>query len=390
MPATKAKKEMGSADFTALSDAAKFMERALVESTGMPAADRKRVIYWTLGTHALPSLPSYPLLMLHGKYNTGKSTALDVISCFARKPQRMSLRGSTIATIRDFFHRTWEATAILEEADGAMHDQDSRFENLLSDRFNRKTGNAKVNRQAEAGRWEEHVLSYFGATAVHRRLAWKDPALESRSIKIRLKPDFKRSYAPFDSESPVPWVKLGMEQVQGLILTLPPVEPPKVNAGRIQAGDLPLLGIAKLLGDNDFPEQLQREAELAMEALRQGQQDEPDVLILAAVLAKLTDESQQLQTVETWGSISISSLRDWLWSNHHLALAPRQIALELRELGLEVRISHGYSKLFPQPQSLLLACEQAGYEDDALAQLQRWRPKSLLEMPAKNTSTENK
>jgi hypothetical protein len=327
--------------------------------------------------------------MLHGKYNTGKSTALDIISCFARKPQRLSLRGCTLATIRDFFNRCWESTAILEEADGAMHDQDSRFENLLSDRFNRRTGSAKVNRQAEDSRWEEHNLSYFGATAVHRRLAWKDPALESRCIKIRLKPDFRRSYMPFDFESPAPWVKAGAEQAQTLTLILPPVEPPKINAARVQASALPLLGVASLLGDNDFPSQLQKEAEQAMEALRQGQMDEPDILILAAVLAKLTDESQQLQAIEAWSPISISSLRDWLWANHHLTLAPRQIALELRELGLEVRISHGYSKLFPQPQTLLAACEQAGYADDALGQLDLYRPK-VLEMPAKNPSVENK
>src|SRR5262249_37837523 len=109
-----------------------LMDRSLSECTGSMPTQRKKIIYWTLGTHALKHLETYPILALLGKMGCGKSQTLNVIENFARTPVRISLRGTTQAMLRDRLIGAKDGTAIIEEADSAWHDCDSTFERLLS------------------------------------------------------------------------------------------------------------------------------------------------------------------------------------------------------------------------------------------------------------------
>src|SRR5882724_6597824 len=97
-----------------LATAAALMQKSLLESTGLSHHLRKVVGYWTLATHALKSLDTFPPLVLLGKMGTGKSQTLKIIENFSCRPVRMSLRGMTGPAIRDEFARCSDGTAIVE------------------------------------------------------------------------------------------------------------------------------------------------------------------------------------------------------------------------------------------------------------------------------------
>src|SRR5712692_6239088 len=81
--------------------ASELMNLALTMSTGLDEVSRKKVVYWTLSTHCLPNVETFPLLVLLGKMGTGKSETLKIISKFARKPRMFALRSMTLPAIRD-------------------------------------------------------------------------------------------------------------------------------------------------------------------------------------------------------------------------------------------------------------------------------------------------
>jgi hypothetical protein len=127
------------------------MDRSLSEATGLNAKGRRILTYWTLGTHALEKCEYYPLLALLGKLGCGKSQTLQIIANFARSPVGISLRGTTLAMLRDRLIVARDGTAVIEEADNAWHDPDASFERLLSDRYSRSSAEVAFKVQKEVG-----------------------------------------------------------------------------------------------------------------------------------------------------------------------------------------------------------------------------------------------
>ena len=169
------------------------MQTALSQSTGLKDRDQKLVTYWTLATHALPYLGTFPLLALLGKMGTGKSQTLSVIGNFAFRPARLSLRGMTGPAIRDKLAECYGGTAIVEEADAAWKDADMSFERLLSDRYQKASAEASHKVPAGEKNWGTVTKQYFGATALHRRVPFNDAALDGRTVTVRLRPDHRRA-----------------------------------------------------------------------------------------------------------------------------------------------------------------------------------------------------
>ena len=183
------------ANLTRVVEAAKLIDKHLGKSTNLNPLERKVVAYWTLGTHALPSLRSYPLLALFGPTNTGKSSTEEIIFRFALKPTKRSLSGMTDAVLRDFLASCCEGTVILEEADRGARTDSNAYELQLSNRCSRNTSESDVNQPRETGSgWNKKPINTFGATAVHRRVEFADAALATRTITITTRPNHKRSY----------------------------------------------------------------------------------------------------------------------------------------------------------------------------------------------------
>ena len=300
--------------------AAILMQTALTESTGLKDFPRKVVTYWTLATHSLRSVNTYALLALQGKMATGKSQTLAIIENFAHRPVRLSLRGMTTPTIRDKFAEAQNGTAIVEEADSAWKDPETGFERLLSDRYQRASATAshKVKSGSADKNWFTSSKEYFGATVLHRRIPFKDAALDGRTIVVRFRPDHTRQYREYCSEDM--WNLEGRELLGGFTFDPVEIEYPKGVAGRIFNTHKALLSTARLCGDREFEEELRTRMLQETAELREAQSTEPDGLVLRAIV-----EAVFAFGTADFGNIKFTDLAESIWKNHRFPLTSRQI-----------------------------------------------------------------
>jgi hypothetical protein len=347
-----------------LARAAALMQKALTESTGLKDLQQKLVIYWTLATHSLRNENTFPLLSVQGKMGTGKSQVLLVIGNFASRPVRFSLRGMTGPTIRDKFAEAYEGTAIVEEADGAWMDPEASFERLLSDRYQRASAEASHKVRTGDKNWTAVTKHYFGATALHRRVPFKDAALDGRNICARTRPDHTRHYRAFNGEDL--WNIEGKKIVSGLTFEPIAVDQPSGVAARVFDTYRPLLSVARLCEDRAFEEELQSRLFQATLELKEAQASEVDGLVLQAVI-----ELVWINGYSDFSNIKFSALSKCIWESHRLNLTPRQIGPIARELGLTTKTSHGATVVEPTPATLLKACDELDYTDEGIEELRQ-------------------
>lgn len=347
-----------------LASAAALMERALAESTGLKAFERKLVTYYTLATHSLRHMNTFSILALQGKMGTGKSQTLAIIGNFARRPVRLSLRSMTTPTIRDKLAEAHNGTAIVEEADCAWGDSESTFEHLLSDRYQRES--ARESHKVKSGKdnWQSAAKEYFGATVLHRRTPFKDAALDGRTIRVRFRPDHTRQYREYRAEDE--WNEEGRQLLSGFEFEPLEVEQPQGVAGRIFNTYKPLLSTARLCGDEDFIRQLHARLMQETLELREAQSSEPDGLVLRAIVQAVFEGLEA-----NFRYVKFSELSKSIWENHRVSFDPRQIGLIARELGFETKTSHGVTVVVPTPATLLKACDECEYTDEAIEELRQ-------------------
>jgi hypothetical protein len=348
-----------------LARAAALMEKALIDATGLQESARKIVVYWTLATRSLRYESSFPIIALLGKMGTGKSQTLSIIENFAFRPVRLSLRGMTTPTIRDKFAEAFNGTAIVEEADSAWRDADSTFEALLSDRYQRAS--AKASHKVPSGdkAWATAHADYFGATALHRRIPFKDAALDGRTVSVRFRADHSRQYREFRATDA--WNKEGCQLLLGVEFEPVEVAQPEGVAGRVFNTFKPLLSAANACGDPNFAEQLRSRLLQETLELKEAQSSEPDSLVLQAIVEKVLPNGHEVQ----FHNIRLSGLAEAVWDNHKISLSPRQIGRIARELGFETTVSHGATVVVPTLATLLHACDECEYSDEAIEELRR-------------------
>jgi hypothetical protein len=346
-----------------LTEAAERMDFLLSCVCGLSDRERKSMTYYALATHALDHVDTFPLLVLKGPMGTGKSKALRVAGALAYRPNAFSLRGRTLPAIRDALKASHNGTAIIEEADYAWKDSEM-FERLLSDRYQRASAEAALKQPAGGlpGRFVTVTKQYFGATLLHRRLPFVDAALNGRSVFVRFRASHDRTYYEFRDDDD------GMvetrELVQGLTFELPEVAQPPGVASRVFDTYKPLLGAAQMCGDEGFPNMILPKLQAETLALKEAQSIEPDALVLRALIDCLySGERLDLRYVP------LSELGDSIWKNQRVSMRPQQIGALARELGFQTKNSHGVTKVVPTPATLLRACTECGYEDEAIAEL---------------------
>jgi hypothetical protein len=340
------------------------MQKALTESTDLKDLQQNLVTYWTLATHSLPNVNTFSIMSLQGKMGTGKSQALSIIENFAFRPVRLSLRAMTTPTIRDKFAESNNGTAIIEEADYAWRDTETTFERLLSDRYQRASAEASYKVKSGDKSWSTSTKQYFGATALHRRLSFKDAALDGRTVTVRLRPDNSRKYREYNGEDA--WNAEGKQLIRNLTFEQPEIEQPPGVAGRVFNTYKALLGAAKLCGDRDFEERLLRKLLQETLELKEAQSSEPDGLVLQAVV-----EAVFASGCAEFRNIKFSVLAQAIWDGHRFSLNPRQIGPIARDLGLATKTSHGATVVVPTPATLLQACDGCGYSDEAIEELRQ-------------------
>jgi len=345
-----------------LSTAVEAMENLLCRLTGLDSFARKLVIYYTLATHALKHLHTFPLLVLKGPMGTGKSSCLAVIDKFAYQPNRFSLRGRTLPTIRDELAICHDGTAIIEEADQAW--KDAAFESMLSDRYQRNTAQAALKESDGEGGWNTVNSFCFGATVLHRRLPFADRALDGRSVFVRFKAVHDRKYSSL--EECAGEMETAHKLVKGLDFSLPEIEGFPNIAARIMDSYKPLVAVAQICHDGNFLSAMKKHLELETLQLKHAQSLEPDGMVLRALIDRLM---QGQNTLDFKRNVKVADVAQAVWDNERIGLKPQQVAPVLRDLGFQTTESHGVTVVVPNAGVLVKACHECGYEDDIIAAL---------------------
>ena len=150
--------------------------------------------------------------------------------------------------------------------------------------------------------------------------------------------------------------------------TFPPVavEQPTGVAARVFNTYKILLVVAKLIGDEEFPTQIQDRLLLETAELKEAQSVEPDGLVLRALIEAISTPAGF-----HFRNVKIGILTQSIFNNHRVSLQPHQVGEIARQLGFETKNSHGVRVVVPTPVALLKACDECGYEDEAITELKK-------------------
>ena len=357
--------------------AAALMDKILEQATAHDQLVRKIIIYYTLATHCIEHVSTFPMLVLIGPMGTGKSQTQLVIKAFAYRAQDFSLRGRTLPTIRDKLGECQDGTAIIEESDRAWKGSEA-FEAMLSDRYQRGTAQAALKEKA-GDNYETTEVIYFGSSVLHRRIPFGDPALDGRSVFIHFKPNHNRTYVQFGDTDPL--VVEGRELVKDLTFVPPKVAPLAEVAGRVFDTHKLLLATAQMCEDHVFLDLVAERLRLETIQLKEAQAGEPAGMVLQALNECLSAGGMGKLTFRY---VRIRDLRMSLWNNQHVEMSPHQVAVMIRQMGFETKHSHGVTVVVATPTALILACEDLRYEDEAIAALRE----KLLGKEKTKTATE--
>jgi hypothetical protein len=348
----------------AFSQAAVLMDVLLEFHTGLSPFGRKLLTYYTLGSHALPHAQHFPLAKLRGFFGTGKSSALKVAKLFAYRPFSFSGRGCSFPVFRDNLELAYQGTALIEEGDAGWKCDP---EPLLSDRYDRTSAQAghKVP-SGEAG-FSTRVILYFGATIIHRRVAFADAALESRCVAVNFRPVHGRTYGEMGADWEAQWSEAPeVKAIQDLILDLPPVEQDELIAGRIWNTYTPVIAVAGIVGDSQFEAELIQKMEGITMTLKEAQATaELDTIAVRALIECMSKGG----TLKIGEGISLKDIRDTVWKNTSLTASPFQLGTIFGDLGVERRKSHGITKLYASAAILVKVCTELGIDDEAVEEL---------------------
>ena len=151
---------------------AKVVE-SLMGASGINEYQAKLATYYAISTHL--DLDMLALLVILGKHGTGKSWFMKQLKPYLC--EAVWVNAKTYASLREGLNHT--KTALIEEGDKAD-------EELLICRYSKQTSEILI-RAGGSGRWANQIINVFGATVLHKRRPFADPALRSRAIILKTK-----------------------------------------------------------------------------------------------------------------------------------------------------------------------------------------------------------
>ena len=287
----------------------------LIQSTtGLDGNDSKTVVYFAIATHALPNLEKFPILAIYGPAGTGKTTVLEILEQLVYQPIKIDGK-VTKAVLRDKLLA--ETTALIDEADGI-------YEEWMVNRYSKGSVGVEVNREKQGG-WFKDLINLFGATALHRRTPFKDPAILGRSLTVSTRPK-EGGVRPFKAAH----FQQYTDEIKVLAQKVNWGVGDDQNTDRTADTWAPLLAVDAFLGGGWAPfarQQLER----ARANLRLGHEEEPTQAVYRAFLA-LARPDEELGPEER---VPLADINKRLKEEQNLS--SWQIGITLRDLGFETR-----------------------------------------------------
>ena len=317
--------------------------------TGLGTNEAKTLVYWALGTHSLPKLNIFPILSIKGEYGTGKTTLLAVLQQLVHLPEWIGGDASR-AVLRDSLRH--ESTALIDEGDIIK-------EALIRDRYSRRSAQKGVNREVTHG-WKMDNLKTFGATAVHRRNAFKDPAVDSRTVVV-LTRRVAGGVKPFRDEDFAPWHKV----LKALAAEIPWEKLAQDSSSREVDTWGPLLVVAQYLEDTTWLAYANERVEAAQASIARGGEQEPTKMVFRAIVASVVEELDG-NSARSRNRVSLAQVKEFL-DHEGLTLNSWQIGEAAPELGFEVKNVGGVMYVYVTGLPQLRAVgKELGVSDEVL------------------------
>ena len=326
--------------------------------TGLNEFEERVCAYYCLATWCINQINPFPLLDVLGPNGTGKSQLLAVFRRLAYKPHVFTASNMTPPTIRDELGKAHERTAIIDEAD-----VDS-LEDFLVLRYLRETAVCYVKIPSGFGGWTTRVIPIIGPSIVHKRVPFKDPAVDGRGIIINTVAKPNRHYtrpSQLDEET-ITKLQKAHEKASAAVKVPSYPKIPNGIAPRIADSYRPIIALATIEQDTTFLEAVWEKLSIATVDFADGQSYEPGPIVFQALLSCLTiDEQIKLRNVRLEGEL-VKKIQYEFGYN----LNSRQVAKILRNYGFTLKRHGGPYSVIPDLKTLVRVANTIGIEDEAL------------------------
>ena len=322
------------------------------------------VAYYCLATWFVKSLNQFPILSVLGSNGTGKTQLLNLLGKITFRPYHFTATGITSPVLRDKLAEAHDGTAIIDEADTNDH-----LEEQLSTRYLRSTAATTVNVSGADGKgWNKREALSFGASIVHKRVPYKDPALEGRSVSINTVLDQTKQYVKADDIEPdiIEDIRNWEQEIAASATLTDSLDIPDDIAPRVADTYQPLVALASAADDQAFLDTMWSRLRQASENLKDGQLFEPRAMVLQALIMAIMEQrsNHKIKAVQIE-----TDIKPKLYYSLGLNLNNHQIKEMLTGFGFDIRRSGGSNAVFHDINTLVRACDSIGLEDEAVEQL---------------------
>jgi energy-coupling factor transporter ATP-binding protein EcfA2 len=303
--------------------------RAFLSACGLNDSQARTVALWALATYGIEKLDIMPILAILGPQGTGKSTLLALLEQIVYAPKRIDGKVSP-PVLRDNLRP--DTTVIIEEAD-TIHEQ------LILARYSRKTADTAVNRGSAAIGYYAQSMNLFGATAMHRRVPFGDPAVDSRSIIIRT------TYKPGAYATPTidgTDLKIIADQTDWWTKQI------ALPSGRIYDTWSPLFRSALASGEIEWPVYAHDEIQKINQRFTAGHAYEPQNALVYSLQAMMHPNT----LLPNGEPVKVADIKNHLFNQWEIKLKNRQVEEMCRTLGFSVTKPQGCPTV--KPNDMLL------------------------------------
>jgi len=304
---------------------------------------------------------------------------MQVLKQYTCKPHWITVCDEvTKAILREELNLSNLGTALIEEADTVP-------EGLLTRRPYKISGKLSVFRPYENAK--EQVAYFtrdydvFGATIIHRRIEFQDNAVRRRAMIVRwihLRPDemeeqglvLKKTRDLVHTKSMAVIADIPLPSLQGLSVSLKGIGAEVIDLWET------VLQIALLCGDFDW---LNNYALVTMKAesdeIEETMDVEPGALTFRVLLSLLDENSPTPRPKDTSRKltpIKTVNIGKSLHNDYRRDMSEKQIGGLLRSVGLKLRVSGGYTRVYPTKESLRQAARIFGIRDEMMDNIDEW------------------
>ena len=337
-------------------------QAVLQNAAGHDEYQARKIAYYILATWHIAQFEQFPCLVFYGPPSSGKTSSLNVVKALAFHVEPITSDGITEAALRQTMAKANNGTLIIEEAD-KLTARD--LESYIIARYSKSS--AQVAKMESAGKnWDVAPKATFGATVLHRRNLFRDPATLRRMIKVKT----KRQHLKFISLS-ASTLKQILKRIHA-ISNLPIVE----NIWDIEPGVFdcftPVVRIAKYFSDEAFISRLVVEMKQESAQLKEEETYLEGPTILKALVRLAADHFKENPKSDRFG-IPVSDINPAIKDEfggdcQTLLLSANQRNRILKEdFKFLVKSGNGKNRVYLTLPMLMSVCEEYNITDDVFA-----------------------